>query len=298
MTPSAPALFDRTLRLARLARAARSGAPADFLLARVADDLVERLGLVARRFERALDLNTPGPHLADAIRASGRVDSLLRIAPLAEVAGAGEAIVAEGGRWPVEDGAADLAVSALAFQDEDDLPGLLARTRRALKPDGLLLACLVGGESLKELRHSLAAAESETRGGAAPRVHPFVDLRDLGALLQRAGFAMPVVDLERIVVRYRDLAALMADLRGMGAANSLFARSRRPVPRAFFARAQAIYAETFADPGGRLPATFDLVWLSGWAPHPGQRKPLKPGSATMRLEDALKAARETAKDSD
>ncbi|MBV1704261.1 MAG: methyltransferase domain-containing protein [Hyphomicrobiales bacterium] len=279
-TPTGPpALFDRALRRARLARAAASGAAVDFLLARAADDLADRLALVSRRFARALDLGTPGPHVADALRAGGRVEAIERIASFDA---------------PPADAGADLVVSALALQDADDLPGALALARRALKPDGLMLACLVGGESLKELRHALAAAEAELRGGASPRVHPFADLRDLGALMQRAGFALPVVDLERIVVRYPDLAALMRDLRGMGATNSLLARSRKPVGRAFFARAQTVYAEAFADADGRLPATLDLIWLSGWAPDPSQPKPLKPGAATMRLEDALKPPGEPA----
>ena len=186
------------------------------------------------------------------------------------------------------DGRLDLAVSLLALQTVNDLPGALVQMRRALKPDGLLIAAMIGGDTLTELRQSLTIAESEVLGGASPRVAPFVDVRALGGLAQRAGLALPVVDLDRAIVRYADMSALLADLRAMGSANALDARSRKPLPRAALARAAVAYAERFADPDGRLRATFDIVWLSGWAPHESQPKPLQPGSATTRLADALK----------
>jgi SAM-dependent methyltransferase len=176
------------------------------------------------------------------------------------------------------------------MQDTNDLPGALAQIRRILKPDGLFLGCLVGGRTLQELRRVLALVEEESFGGASPRVSPFVDLRDLGALLQRVGFALPVTDVEFLTVRYDDLFALLRDLRAMGAANALVERSRRPLSRRFWLRAAERYAELFADADGRVRATFELVWLSGWAPHESQRKPLAPGSARMRLADALGAA--------
>jgi hypothetical protein len=173
----------------------------------------------------------------------------------------------------------------------NDLPGALVQMRRALKPDGLLIAALIGGETLTELRQSLTIAESELLGGASPRVAPFVDVRALGGLAQRAGLALPVVDLDRAIVRYADMFALVADLRAMGATNALDERSRTPLRREVLARAAALYAERFADPDGRLRATFDIVWLAGWVPDESQPKPLKPGSATMRLADALKSRR-------
>ena len=187
-------------------------------------------------------------------------------------------------------GSLDLAVSALAFQFVNDLPGVLAQIRRALKPDGLLLAAMIGGETLTELRQSFAAAEAESEGGVSPRVAPFADLRDIGALLQRAGLALPVTDVDRVVVRYDNAFALMNDLRRMGATNILFERRRKPTRRATMLRMAQIYAERFADPDGRIRATFDIVWLSAWAPHASQHKPLRPGSATASLEEAVKRA--------
>jgi len=182
----------------------------------------------------------------------------------------------------------DLAVSALAFQFVNDLPGVLAQLRRALKPDGLLLAAMIGGDTLTELRQSFAAAEAECEGGVSPRVAPFVDLRDLGHLLQRAGLALPVTDVDHVVVRYDNAFALMADLRGMGATNILVERRRTPTRRATMLRMAQIYRERFADPDGRIRATFDIVWLSAWAPHESQQKPLRPGSATASLEEAVR----------
>ncbi len=188
----------------------------------------------------------------------------------------------------------DLITSGLGLHVINDLPGVLVQVRRALKPDGLFLAALFGGETLTELRQSLAAAEIETTGGVSPRVAPFADVRDLGGLLQRAGFALPVADVERTVVRYRDLFSLARDLRMMGATNALVERSRKPMRRDMLAAAMAHYARHFSDPDGKLRATFDIVYLTGWAPHESQQQPLKPGSAKSRLADALGAREESA----
>jgi SAM-dependent methyltransferase len=293
-TAPPPLIFDRALVNRRLDRAwarAQSGGGADFLLARAAQELGERLSLVKRRFAMAVDFGSPGPHGAAALAAGGQVDRLIRIAPTFASIGAGAFLPAVGDleRLPVADGRLDLAVSLLALQTINDLPGALIQMRRALKADGLLMAAILGGDTLTELRQSLTIAESEVLGGAAPRVAPFVDVRAFGALAQRAGLALPVVDLDRTTVRYAGLIALMNDLRAFGAANSLNARSRRPLRREVLARAAAVYAERFSDPDGRLRATFDLLWLSGWAPHESQQKPLQPGSATHRLADALKS---------
>ena len=178
-------------------------------------------------------------------------------------------------------------MSALVLQLVNDLPGALVQIRRALKPDGLFLAALIGGETLTELRQSFAAAESEVEGGASPHVAPFADLRELGALLQRAGFALPVTDVDRLTARYDSVFGLMRDLRRMGATNALHARRRTPLKRATLMRMAEIYAERFADSDGRVHATFEIIWLSGWAPHPSQQQPLRPGTARTRLADAL-----------
>ena len=281
-------IFDRALLLLRRRRAAALG-PATFLLDRVADDLAERLVTVLRRFELAVDLGTPGEAVRNAL---ARLESVGRIiaADVMPDATRGEIFVAaDEEALPFGDATLDLVVSALALQFVNDLPGVLVQIRRALKPDGLFLAALLGGETLTELRQSFAAAESEIEGGASPRVAPFADLRELGALLQRAGFALPVTDVDRITVRYDNAFDLMRDLRRMGATNALLARRRTPLRRATLLRMAEIYAERFADPDGRLRATFEIVWLSGWAPHPDQQQPLKPGAAKTRLADALGA---------
>jgi SAM-dependent methyltransferase len=286
ITPS-PLVFDRTLIRARRRRAASMG-PATFLLDRVADDLADRLSAVLRRFDLALDLGTPG----DAVRTTlARLDSIGSVVSADTVLdGKGATaplVVADEEAMPFRDAAFDLAVSALSLQFVNDLPGTLVQIRRALKPDGLFLAALIGGETLTELRQSFAAAESEVEGGVSPRVAPFADLRDLGALLQRAGFALPVTDADRLTVRYDSAFALMHDLRRMGATNALFDRRRVPLRRATLMRMAEIYAGRFADADGRVRATFEIVWLSGWVPHPSQQQPLRPGSAKARLADAL-----------
>ena len=258
----APMIFDRALIRARQDRARRLG-PVTFLLERVTQDLAERLGAVVRHFEVAVDLGTPNAQSA------------------------GLALVANDEALPFADASLDLVVSALALQTVNDLPGTLVQIRRALKPDGLLLAALLGGDTLRELRQSFAAAESEIEGGVSPRVAPFADVREIGALLQRAGFALPVTDVDRVTVRYASVLALMHDLRRMGATNVLTERRRTPLRRATLARMAEIYQRNFSDPDGRLRATFDIVWLSGWAPDASQQQPLRPGSARTRLADAL-----------
>ena len=279
-----PELFDRRLLRLRQRRAARD--PATFLLDRVAGELGERLGAVLRRFERAVDLGTPAGALRSALAASGKVGTAIA-ASAHPRRDSGLAVAADEEALPFADGSLDLVVSALALQFVNDLPGALAQIRRALKPDGLLLAALIGGASLTELRQAFAQAESEIEGGASPRVAPFADVRELGALMQRAGFALPVVDCDRLTVRYDTIFDLMRDLRRMGATNVLRERRRTPLRRATLARMAQVYAQRFADPDGRLRASFEIVWLSGWAPHESQQKPLKPGSAKQRLADAL-----------
>jgi len=271
---AAPILFDRALLLMRQSRALRFG-PATFLLDRVAEDMEERLRAVLRDFADAADIWTPGAVLRKPSR--DRFKSVTQIS-----------LDLEQETLPFRPQSLDLVVSGLAFQFVNDLPGVLAQIRRALKPDGLLLAAMIGGDTLTELRQSFAAAEAECEGGVSPRVAPFADLRDVGALLQRAGFALPVTDVDRIVVRYDSAFALMQDLRRMGATNILVERRRTPTRRATMLRMAQIYGERFADPDGRVRATFDVIWLSGWAPHESQQKPLKPGSAKASLAEAVK----------
>jgi SAM-dependent methyltransferase len=275
-TPTAaPNLFDRALLRARMERARRGG-PATFLLDRVREDFEDRMQAVTRNFADVADIWTPGELLQKPL--ADRFQSLTRIDP----------DQSETLRLPPQ--SIDLAVSALALQFVNDLPGVLAQIRRALKPDGLLLAAMIGGDTLTELRQSFAAAEADCEGGVSPRVAPFADLRDVGALLQRAGLALPVTDVDRVVVRYDSAFALMADLRRMGATNILIERRRTPTRRATMLRMAQIYGERFADADGRIRATFDVIWLSGWAPHESQQKPLRPGSANASLEAAVKRA--------
>jgi len=283
-----PLIFDRALVRARRRRAFAAG-PATFLLDRVALDLADRLATVLRRFELALDLGTPGEVVRAALARAGSVGTIIAAGAAPDLAAArrGRSVVADEEALPFAEGAFDLVVSALALQFVNDLPGVLVQIRRALKPDGLFLAALLGGATLTELRQSFAAAESEIEGGVSPRVAPFADLRDLGALMQRAGFALPVADADRLTVRYDSAFALMRDLRRMGATNALVDRRRAPLRRATLMRMAEIYAERFADADGRARATFEIVWLSGWAPHPSQQQPLKPGMAKKRLADAL-----------
>ena len=271
----APILFDRALLRARQSRALKLG-PVTFLLDRVAEDIAERLHAVLREFKSAADIGTANDQVRTAL--TGRADKIARI-DLPDL---------ESEPLPLEPESLDLAVSALAFQFVNDLPGVLAQIRRALKPDGLLLAAMIGGDTLTELRQSFAIAEAECEGGVSPRVAPFADLRDVGALLQRAGFALPVTDVDRVVVRYDSAFALMQDIRRMGATNVLVERRRTPTRRATLLRMAQIYAERFADADGRIRATFDVIWLSGWAPHESQQKPLKPGSAKAGLAEAVK----------
>jgi SAM-dependent methyltransferase len=274
---TAPVLFDRALLRARQRRAQAQG-PATFLLDRVAEDIGDRLLAVTRKFSDVADVWSPGELLQRPV--ADRFASITRLA-----------LESESETLLLKPESLDLVVSALALQFVNDLPGVLAQIRRALRPDGLLLAAMLGGDTLSELRQCFAAAEAECEGGVSPRVAPFADLRDVGSLLQRAGFALPVTDVDRVVVRYDSAFALMHDLRRMGATNILFDRRRTPARRATVLRMAQIYGERFADPDGRIRATFDIVWLSGWAPHESQPKPLRPGSAKASLEAAVKRAK-------
>ena len=297
-TAAHPLIFDRALLRRRRMRAVALG-PSTFLLERVAQDLADRLATVMRHFEWAVDLGTPGDLVRRALSGTGQITSIAGVDPLMHALRMHErgeefspdtlAVAGDEEVLPLRDGALNLVVSALSLQFVNDLPGTLTQIRRALKPDGLLLAALLGGDTLTELRHAFAIAEAETEGGVSPRVIPFLDVQAAGALLQRAGFALPVTDVDRITVRYDCALALLRDLRRMGASNPMVERSRRPLRRATLKRMIDVYEERFADCDNRIRATFEIIWLSGWAPDESQQKPLAPGAAQRRLSDALGA---------
>lgn len=278
MSSPPPQLFDPVRRASRLARASRRFETADFLHRRAAAEAVNSLEAILRGFPTAVDLSPHPGVFAAALADSGGSD---RVGPVRTVAATpGETAL------PIADGSADLIVSILGLHWIDDLPGALAQIKRALRPDGLFLGALFGAGTLKELRGVLTEAELDVRGGAQARVSPFADGYDAAALMQRAGFALPVTDVDRVTVRYPDLFALVHDLRAMGESNAL-AGVIRPLTRDIAARAAALYAERHAEADGRIPATFEIVQLAGWAPHESQQKPLPRGSAKMRLAEAL-----------
>jgi SAM-dependent methyltransferase len=288
---SSHVIIDRALLRGRQRRALALG-PATFLADRVAEELADRLATVLRSFPCGLVLGGPTDAVRRMLARSHKVEAIIAANPLLqdaplETGPTGLAVAADEEALPFRDGALDLVVSGLGLHFVNDLPGTLVQIRRALKPDGLFMAALLGGDTLTELRQAFGAAEAEIDGGISPRVLPFADLRDLGALLQRAGFALPVTDVDRLTVRYASPLALMHELRRMGASNPLIDRSRRPLRRATLARMLEIYADRFADPDRRIRATFEIIYLSGWAPHESQQQPLAPGSARTRLADAL-----------
>ncbi len=282
-------LFDEQLVAARRERALQRGTNATFLLDIAARELAERLAVVERTFEDAVELHGGNGAAARYALETGKIGAMRRAETSAAFADAATPLLVAGlGDVPLEPASTNLVLSPLALHLVNDLPGTLIQIRRALKPDGLLLAAIPGAGTLSELRDVLLSAEAEMTGGASPRVIPFVDVRDAGALLQRAGFALPVVDTETYTVRYDSLFSLLQDVRAMGMANPLTGRSRVPLTRSFFVRAAELYAERYSDPDGRVRATFSIIYASGWAPHESQQKPLKPGSAKMRLADVLR----------
>ncbi|QUD87406.1 methyltransferase domain-containing protein [Phenylobacterium montanum] len=296
-----PRLFDRPLHRRRLDRAAAGFGAAGFLKARAAQDAVERLEAIMREFPVAVDLGARDGAFAAALAASDarpRVPFLIETdLSAAMLAGRpGPRVQVDEEALPFADESLDLVVSTLALHWVNDLPGALIQIRRALRPDGLFLGAMLGGATLTELRQVLTEAEAEITGGAGLRVSPFADTFDAAGLLQRAGFALPVADIDRVRVRYSHPLKLIADVRAMGEANALTDRARRPLSRAVLARACELYAARFAEPDGRVVATFDIITLTGWAPHPDQQKPLRPGSAKMRLADALGTVEQPAGD--
>ena len=294
-------LFDRRLLRRRRDRAASGIAAHDFLFREAAERLLDRLDDVNRRFPVALDLGCHSGDLSSLLGGRGGIEHLVQsdlswtMARRAAVRG-GPGLVADEEFLPFAPASFDLVLSCLNLHWTNDLPGALLQIRRALRPDGLFLAVQFGLGTLAELRDCLLEAEAELSGGASLRVSPFADARDGAALLQRAGFALPVADVETLTVTYPDALALMHDLRGMGEANATLARSKRFAGRDLFARAAALYAERHGDAEGRIPARFRLLFLTGWAPHESQQRPRSPGSATQRLADALGTVERPAND--
>lgn len=278
-------IFDSRLLRVRLQRAVRE-AGENFLLPSLTADLIDRLGMVRRDFSNVMDIASPAdirPQIGQLLP-NARLQRIAAIRPTPPDE-CDEIVLGE--RLPDFPEPCDLAVSILAFHLVNDLPGLLVQIHRALKPDGLLIAAMLGGQTLRELRNAFTVAESEITGGASPHVAPFPDVRDMGALLQRAGFALPVADSETLTVRYSEPMGLLRDLRLMGGTNILTERLRKPMRRAVLRRAMEVYRRDFSDSDGRVRATFEIIWLSGWRPHESQQKPLKPGSARTRLADVL-----------
>ena len=296
-------VFDRAAVRAHRDRAAARLADHDFLFVEAAQRLVDRLGDVNRRFTRALDLGCHGGELARALAAAEGhgvetlVQSDLSAAMVRAAAGFGRhSVVGDEEALPFAAGCFDLVLSALSLHWVNDLPGTLVQIRRCLKPDGLFLAAMFGAGTLGELRNALFRAEVAEEGGAGPRVSPFVEVAEAGALLQRAGFTLTVADADTIEVTYADASALMRELRGMGEANAMAERRNTFTRRHTMARAEAAYAESFAAFEGRVRARFEIVTLTGWAPDPSQPKPLQPGSARTRLADALGTVERSAGD--
>jgi len=286
--PEQARIFDRRLLRARRGRAARDLHAHDFLLKEIAERLADRLSDIARTFPLALDLGARGGILARTLNGRGGIETLVQSdATPASARAAGPSVIADEEALPFTPHSFDAVLSNLALHWTNDLPGALAQIRSSLKPDGLLLASLFGAGTLGELRTCLMEAEIAETGGVSPRISPFAELRDAAGLLQRAGFALPVADLDTVTVTYGDFFALLRDLRGMGEANALINRLKHPTRRAVFARAAALYQERFADRERRLRATFQVLFLTGWAPHGSQQQPARRGSGLASLKDVL-----------
>ncbi|WP_374828732.1 methyltransferase domain-containing protein [Paenochrobactrum pullorum] len=290
---SGSGIFDRRLMLQFQKRAlAKPVADADFLLSRAVEDVLDRLSAVEKHFGTGVALMGYTDALAQGLAHSEKVDKVIRIEQgdfYFQDSGAAfeKGVVEPNEILPLEPQSADLIISLMSLHLVNDLPGMLIQISRALRPDGLFLAAFPGTGTLGELRESLMQAEIELTGGAAARIAPFADIRDAGALLQRAGFALPVTDVDTVTVRYNSMFDLLKDIRAMGMQNILLDRSRKPLTRSVFMRAAQIYTDRFSDLDGRIRASFSTLWMSGWKPHESQQKPLKPGSAKASLADAL-----------
>ncbi|MGE5514659.1 MAG: methyltransferase domain-containing protein [Bacteroidota bacterium] len=286
-------IFERPLLRKRRDRAAPQFANHDFLVREVAERLADRLSDVTRSFPLALDLGCHTGELADTLAGRGGIETLVQcdLSPrmAARAAANGNPTVAADEEWlPFADASFDLVLSCLSLHWVNDLPGTLLQIRRVLKPDGLFVCAMLGGDTLKELRQALAEAEIAEEGGLSPRVSPFADVRDLGGLLQRAGFALPVVDSDTVDVAYADPMRLLADLRGMGETNAVVEQRKGLTRRATLLHALQRYQQLFADSLGRVPATFQVLTMTAWTPHASQQQPLPPGAGKASLAEALR----------
>ena len=281
-------IFDRRSVRHHRDRAAARLSDHDFLFREVADRLADRLADISRTFGCAVELGARAGILRDAVSKGGKITDLIE-STLSATHGFNKRtdVVADEEFQPFAASSVDLVLSNLSLHWTNDLPGALIQIRRALKPDGLFLAAMLGGNTLAELRHALIDAETAATGGVSPRVSPFADLGDAAGLLQRAGFALPVADADIITVTYTDAFALMRDLRGMGETNAVAARTKVFTRRTVLFDAAARYADLYGGTDGRIPASFQILYLAGWAPHDSQQRPLRPGSATARLAEAL-----------
>lgn len=283
-------IFNRRIVRLHLERAQPHFSEHDFLFREVAGRLLERLDDVTRRFPLALDLGARGDLINQMVGNRGGIETLIRCAhplPINNRVNDGVLVCADEEALPFADKAFDLAISNLSLHWVNDLPGTLSQLCRCLKPDGMMIATMFGGETLKELRSALTEAEIEVEGGLSPRISPFADIRDAGSLLQRAGFSLPVVDTETITVSYGDPLTLLKDLRGMGETNAVMERRLSFSRRETLMRAMELYLEQYGDSEGRIPATFQILYLSGWSPDPSQQQPMKPGSGQRSLTDEL-----------
>lgn len=295
LSPDSAKPFDRQAVRRHRDRAAPGFGAHAFLFNEVGERLLDRLADIRRSFPRILEVGCRDGRLTRRLSALGsdifvRADVSTAMARAAAERHPGApTLVADEELLPFAEQSFDLVVSNLALHWVNDLPGALAQIQRALRPDGLLLASLFGGETLHELRDSLLAADIAVSDGAAPRVSPFCDVRDAAHLLSRAGFALPVADVDRITVTYADALGLMHELRGMGETNAVALRPRGFTRRATLAAAEAHYAKAFPaeDAAGRVRASFEVIYLAAWRPHTSQQKPMRPGTATIRLADAL-----------
>jgi NADH dehydrogenase [ubiquinone] 1 alpha subcomplex assembly factor 5 len=289
MTNDIPHMFDEQLVRRRRTRASRLVQDHGFLAERVADDICDRLAFVQRRFERCVEIEASHGLVGGQLIDLARVEALVSVEPVACLLARSRGCRVQGSisSLPIANSTVDLIVSVLTLQQVNDLPGALIQLRRILKPDGLFIGALFGGSTLSELRQCFLQAETECEGGASPRVAPFADVKDFGGLLQRAGFALPVADTDVVTVTYPSALHLMHDLRGMGLTNALVQRRRTFLRRQTLQRVCEIYQQRYANADGRIRATFEIITLTGWCPHPDQQKPLKPGSAKVSLAKVL-----------
>ncbi|WP_158047268.1 methyltransferase domain-containing protein [Skermanella pratensis] len=291
-------VFDRAMVRRHRDRAAAGFAGYSFLFEEIAERLADRLEDVVRDFPMALDLGCHTGEVGRALRGRKGIERLVQcdLSPAMAGAAGGLSVAGDEELLPFADASFDLAISNLSLHWVNDLPGALLQLRRALKPDGLFIGAMLGGDTLFELRRCLMEAELDLTGGVSARISPFAEVRDAGGLLQRAGFSLPVVDSDTLTVTYESAFKLMADLRGMGETNAGLNRRRQPTPRALLIDAARRYAELFSEPDGRVTATFQVLYLAGWSPHENQQKPMRPGSAQARLADALKTEERPAGD--